>query len=94
MTPMELAREVFPDADDAFLDHAIWAKTGFPCFWALKDGQSVEDKMREQLVTFRDALLAKPRDKDICDHCNSYIRKGAWHCWRCDWNHCFDEVEV
>lgn len=94
MTPIELAREVFPGEDEAFLDHAIWARTGFPAFWSLKEGQTVEDKMREQLTEFRDALAACPDDKHLCDFCSRAIDKDRWRCGACDWNkHCFDDAE-
>lgn len=94
MTPIELAKEVFPDAGEGFLDHAIWARTGFPGFFELREGQTIEDKMREQLVAFRDAMNACPEGHRLCDHCNDFIKPPAWHCWRCDWNRCFDVDEV
>lgn len=96
MTPMELAREVFPDADEAFLDHAIWGKTGFPAFWSLKPGQTVEDRMREQLIAFRDGIAKCPEGKFMCDFCNDhFVDEGQWVCRACDWNvPCFDETEL
>lgn len=94
MTPLDIAKEVFPDGNEALWDHLIWARTGFPGFFALKEGQTVEDRMREQLIEFKGVLDRQPKGMGICDHCNSYIRKGAWHCWRCDWNRVFDESEV
>lgn len=94
MTPPDLAKEVFPEADEAFLDHAIWARTGFPGFFSLKEGQTVEDRMREQLIEFRDALDRCPDDKRLCDHCCNFVADKVWHCWECDWSRCFDAEEV
>lgn len=94
MTPIELAKQVFPDADEAFLDHAIWARTGAPCFFDLKEGQTVEDRMREQLIEFRRALAECPEGKHLCDHCNNFVAENVWHCWSCDWNRVFDASEV
>lgn len=94
MTPLELAKEIFPDGDPAFWDHAIWARTGFPGFFELKEGQTVEDRMREQLISFRDALDKMPKGMRLCDHCNRYVKKPAWHCFWCDWNHVIANNEV
>lgn len=94
MTPADLVKEVFPGADEAFIEHAIWGRTGFPGFFTLKEGQTIEDRMREQLIEFRDALDRCPKGKHLCDHCNNFVGKNAWHCWQCDWNRVFAENEV
>ena len=94
MTPADIVREVFPKADDAFIEHVVWGRTGFPGFFALKEGQTVEDKMREQLIEFRTALDLCPKGKRLCDHCNNFVSKAAWHCISCDWNRCFDLDEI
>lgn len=94
MTPIELVKEVFPDADEAFVEHALWGRTGFPVFWDLNEGQTVEDRMREQLIEFRDALATLPAGKRLCDHCNNFVDQDAWHCVSCDWNRCFEMSEA
>lgn len=51
MSVVTIAREYFPDADDAEIDHLIWDETGFPCFWEIPlDGATPEDCFRMQLA--------------------------------------------
>ena len=47
MTPLDLAREYFPDWDDDFLDYVLWNETAYP-FNVRGDG--VEDALRLQLA--------------------------------------------
>jgi len=54
-TWIEIAQEVFPDRDDNFLQYVMWNKTGYPCFFAPKEGQTIEDVFKEQLIEFRDS---------------------------------------
>jgi len=50
MTPIEIAREYFPDKDEDFLNYTIWEHTGFPSFWNIpEDGATPEDCLRKQL---------------------------------------------
>ena len=83
MTPNELALEIFPDADDAFLEHAIWARTGFPAFFHLQEGQTIEEKMREQLIEYRDTLARMRPGDQLCDHCNNLALPDMWECFGC-----------
>lgn len=93
-TAIDIAREVFPDGNEAFWDYAIWGRTGFPSFWSLKEGQTVDGRLREQLIEFRDGLAACPDGMHLCDFCNRAIASG-WVCGSCDWDkHCFDDNEL
>jgi len=56
MKAFEIAKEVFPDKDDDFLEFALWEKTGFPHFWTTKEGESNEDCLRRQLMEFKEEL--------------------------------------
>lgn len=50
MTAPALAKEYFPDLDDAALDNIIWNGTGFPNFWHIpRDGDTAEECLRTQL---------------------------------------------
>ena len=50
MTPIDIAREYFPDEDEDFLAWAIWEHTGFPSFWLIpEDGATPEECLRKQL---------------------------------------------
>jgi len=54
MTPIEIAREYFPDKDDEYLDWIIWERTGFPSFWRIPtDGATPEECFRKQLQAFK-----------------------------------------
>ncbi len=57
-TWLQIAREETTGRDitDADLDGIIWEHTGFPAFWALKPGESVEQCFRRQLREYFDAL--------------------------------------
>lgn len=64
MTPAEIVREYFPTADDDFVEHALWGRTGFPAFW----NGDPETMMRRQLRHFKRALETTRRP--LCDFCN------------------------
>jgi len=50
MTPIDIAREYFPDEDEDFLSFVIWEHTGFPSFWNIpEDGENPDECLRKQL---------------------------------------------
>lgn len=85
-TAIDIARDVFPEASIEELDHIIWERTGFPCFWSLRDGQSVENKIMEQLIDYRMALSIIPHGWHLCDFCNRQITASQWMCYSCNYN--------
>lgn len=54
-TPIEIAREYFPDCTDEQLGYILWNHTGFPCFW---DGDP-ETCMRQQLQDYKNEQESK-----------------------------------
>ncbi len=88
MTPLDVAREIFPGRPDEWLDFAIWNHTSFPF--------SRVEKWTADLREFKDALERCPEGMFLCDFCNrNFVRQGQWICHSCDWNvHCFDETEI
>ncbi len=54
----EVAREYFPKEDKEALSGILFGFTGFPCFFAPKDGETVEDVFRQQLQEAKDGLTA------------------------------------
>lgn len=50
----DIAREIFPDADNDFLGYVIWNETGFPCYW---DGDP-ETCFRRQLQEYKDTKIS------------------------------------
>jgi len=55
MNALEIAREIFPDQGEEFLEFVIWEHTGFPGFWRIGiDGDTPEECLRKQLKDFRD----------------------------------------
>jgi hypothetical protein len=51
MTTFEsVVREYFPKATDEQVEYILWEHTGFPAFWDLEDGQTVEECLRKQLA--------------------------------------------
>lgn len=88
MTPLDIAREVFPGKPDDWLDYAIWSRTAFPF-------NRVEE-WTAQLYEFRDGLARCPKGKFMCDFCNEhFVDEGVWVCRACDWNvPCFADNEV
>ena len=81
MTPQKIAREIFPDKDDEFLEHAIWSKTGFPAFWRLENGESIEDCLRRQLTEYKEALKLGVQ---LCDFCNIPALPEKFLCLKCE----------
>ena len=60
MTWVELVKEYFPSATDEQADYILWGETGFPCFFNIpKDGLTVEECLRKQLVSFKKELQCK-----------------------------------
>jgi len=54
MNAIEIAREVFPDKPDDFLEFVIWEYTGFPSFWNIpQEGNTPEECFRKQLNDFK-----------------------------------------
>lgn len=53
MTPIEVARSVFPDqrVPDEFLEYLIWNETGYPSFWQSNNPAS---EMLRQLQHYKD----------------------------------------
>lgn len=88
MTPIDVAREIFPGKPDDWLGYAIWNRTAFP--FNGREGWTA------QLIEFRDALDRCPEGKFLCDFCNRhFVDEGQWMCRACDYNvPCFDVAEV
>ena len=66
-TPLEVAKEYFPDASDSDLEHIIWGKTGYPGFWPNKD-ITPEENFRNQLSELQEAVKIVPLNEQ-CDFC-------------------------
>lgn len=85
-TWLSVAREYFPDADDAMLDYIIWNRTGFPSFWDTDGGRlTVEQVYRSQLARYQDF---HQRGVAMCDCCGGEAKgskrfKGQL-CGRCE----------
>lgn len=59
MTVGEIAREIFPNASDEFIEYVIWEETGFPEFWNIpKDGNTPEECFRKQLIDAKERRKA------------------------------------
>lgn len=94
-TAIDIAREVFPAEDDVTLEGLLWSRTGYPCFWSLKDGQTIAGKLKEQLNEFKHALtliLQYPKEWHLCDFCNHIIPPGRDVCYKCDYNRPNDDI--
>jgi len=76
-----IAQAIFPFADDVRLDYIIWNRTGYPSFWATKEGESIEDCFRRQLMKYRDALKQYP-ESEMCTFCTNK-KVNEWHCEEC-----------
>lgn len=56
MTAYEIAKEIFPDKPDDFLEWVIWEQTGFPEFWNIpEDGNTPEECLKKQLIKFKNS---------------------------------------
>lgn len=53
MTALDIARDVFPDVGDDFLEFVLWEETGYPGFYAPAEGETDEDYLRRQLLDFK-----------------------------------------
>ena len=50
----DLVREIFPDAEDEFVEVVLWEHTGYPAFWNIpEDGASPTECCRKQLLEFK-----------------------------------------
>ena len=50
----EIAKEVLGDGhSDSYYNDIIWEHTGFPSFWDSKNGETIEDCFRRQLLDFK-----------------------------------------
>lgn len=87
-TPADVVREHFPNADDSFVEYVVWGKTGFPCFWSPKEGESNADVFRRQVAEFAEAHRGLKPGEIMCDFCLSAARPDDWLCEPCreDWN--------
>ena len=57
MSPLDIAREIFPEKTDEVLEFIIWEKTGYPHFFRIpKDGATMEECLRNQLMKFKEEL--------------------------------------
>ena len=56
----DVVRESFPDANDDFIEHVIWEKTGFPAFWNIPaDGNTPEECFRKQVSEYANEVKKK-----------------------------------
>ena len=56
-TAIEVAKEYFPNADNDFIDYAIWEETGYPAFWNIPaDGATPEACFRKQLADLKQRI--------------------------------------
>lgn len=53
MTPAQLVREYFPDADDDDVENILWNYTGFPGFWS-DENLTPEENLRIDLQHLQD----------------------------------------
>lgn len=53
-TAIDIAREVFPDLPNDELTPILWEHTGYPHWWAIREGETIEDCLRRQLNQFKD----------------------------------------
>ena len=55
MTALEIAREVLgPKYSAEELDYIIWNETGYPEFFTIGEGETLESVFRKQLKEFRE----------------------------------------
>jgi hypothetical protein len=59
MTWIECAREELPGFTDEELDCVMWEETGYPSFWTLNPGETIEQCFRRQLREFKSKLEVK-----------------------------------
>lgn len=52
MNALKIAREIFPNEEDDFLDYVLWEETGFPSFFH----DDPEKELRQQLLVFKKKL--------------------------------------
>lgn len=76
MTPLDIAREIFPNYPDDWLDYTIWNKTAFPL--------NSTSEMRLQLFELRDALTELKQGDRLCELCCRVAKKDEWICDYCD----------
>ena len=59
---LELARMIFPDKDDEFLNFVLWEKTGFPSFFNVEGAMTKEDVLLRQLIDFKATMPPAPKE--------------------------------
>jgi len=53
---VEIAKEYFPNATKKELYFIIWEETGYPTFFAPKEGETAEDVFRQQLIKYKNSI--------------------------------------
>lgn len=81
-TPIDIAREIFPDYDEENLSAVVWGRTGFPSFWP-HCRFSVPTMMRIQLRAYKRAL-GRAGSRRLCDFCLRLAKRDQWLCRSCD----------
>lgn len=72
MKVIDIAREIFPNKTESFLDYVIWNETGFPSFWNIpEDGETPEACLRKQLNDLKNRIAKNnapllPESEDSC----------------------------
>lgn len=82
--PVEIAREIFPDAGDDDLDNLLWNRTGFPFWWPSKY-KNVGAAIRGQLREYKRAYDRLRPGESLCDLCNKKAVSGLSWCRRHGW---------
>lgn len=75
MTPLDIAKEIFPDKPNDWLDYVLWNRTAYP----LNDPTAY----RLQLMEFRDAIEECPEGRNLCEMCNRLALPDQWVCEYC-----------
>ena len=75
MTPADVIRAAIPGADDATVEHVIWARTPFPM---------TAVNAREIYRAASRLHRAERNGVRLCDWCDRIARSGDWTCAQCD----------
>lgn len=78
----KMVKEVFPNASDAEIEHIVFERTGYPCFWNFEpeDEKNPEKCFRRQLLEYKDALKLGIR---LCEFCNNPAEENGYTCHEC-----------
>lgn len=57
-TIQHLVSEVFPGCTKEFAEDTLWTYTGYPCWFVLEPGQTIRDKIIEQLQETKERMEA------------------------------------